>query len=50
MATLTEDIKTFLALHHRVTSLSAEERALYDSLRERVQAALQQLPPAPAPR
>ena len=47
MATLTEDIKTFLALHHRVASLSDQERALYEALRERVQAALQQLPPAP---
>ena len=47
MATLTEDIKTFLALHHRVGSLTQEERAVYDALRERVQAALQQLPPAP---
>ncbi len=46
MATLTEDIKTFLALHHRVGSLNEEERARYDELRERVQAALQQLPPA----
>jgi hypothetical protein len=47
MATLTDDIKTFLSLHHRVASLTEEERALYDALRERVQAALQQLPPAP---
>lgn len=46
MATLTEDIKTFLSLHHRVTSLTEEERSLYDTLRERVQAALQQLPAA----
>lgn len=48
MATLTEDIKTFLALHHRVGTLNDEERALYEALRERVQAALQQLPPVSA--
>lgn len=47
MATLTEDIRTFLSLHHRVVTLNVEERARYDALRERVQAALQLPPPSP---
>jgi hypothetical protein len=47
MNTLTEDIRTFLALHHRAASLTDPERVQYEALRVRVQAALQlpQLPP-----
>lgn len=41
MSTLTEDIQTFLSLHHRAAKLNAAERAQYEVLRERVQAALQ---------
>ncbi len=41
MSTLTDDIKTFLALHHRATELSTAERDRYEALRVRVQAALQ---------
>lgn len=46
MSTLTEDIQTFLALHHRAHSLTVEERATYEALRARVASALQQ-PQAP---
>lgn len=42
MSTITDDIKTFLALHHRVAQLSPAEREQYEALRVRVQAALQQ--------
>lgn len=45
MSTLTEDIQTFLALHHRAAHLSAEERSIYEALRQRVAAALQQPSP-----
>lgn len=41
MSTLTDDIKTFLALHHRVAELSAVDRERYEALRVRVQALLQ---------
>ena len=49
MSTLTEDIKTFLTLHHRAAKLDEAERAQYEALRVRVQAALQ-LPAPEAPR
>ncbi|MDP2270613.1 MAG: hypothetical protein Q8N23_13330 [Archangium sp.] len=42
MSTVADDIKTFLALHHRLALLSAAERQQYETLKERVQAALQQ--------
>lgn len=41
MSTLTEDIQTFLSLHHRVARLNPTERTQYEALRERVQTALQ---------
>ena len=48
MSTLTEDIQTFLSLHHRVARLNERERAQYEELRLRVQAALQLPPPEPS--
>lgn len=50
MSTLTEDIRTFLSLHHRVAHLTEPERAQYEALRVQVQAALQLPPPPPPPR
>lgn len=49
MASLSEEIRQFLSLHHRLESLSAEERALYESLRERLRLTLTQVQP-PRPR
>ena len=49
MSTLTEDIQTFLTLHHRAAKLNEAERAQYEELRLRVQTALQ-LPAPEAPR
>lgn len=40
MHTLAEDIQLFLKLHHRSHELTEAERAQYEALRERVQAAL----------
>ena len=48
MSTLTEDIQTFLKLHHRVARLTEPERVQYEALRLRVQAALQLPAPEPA--
>lgn len=47
MSTLTEDIQTFLSLHHRAPQLNPAERAQYEELRLRVQVALQ-MPPSPS--
>ena len=44
MSTVADDIKTFLALHHRLALLSAVELQHYETLKGRIQAALQQQP------